>query len=453
MDAAAVLNDLEGRVVDGQFRLLCRLGGSEQSAVYLTQFDGNPPRMAALKLVAASAPDAEARLAGWVAAANLSHPNLLRVFHSGHCRLDGERFVYSVTEYAQEVLAEVLEQRPLTADETRETLGPVLDALRYLHAKGFVHGRLKPSNMVAINDCLKVSADCVALAAGGGTNRTGKEAYDAPELGRGKITPAADVWSLGMTLVCCLTQRLARWEPWTGQAPAIPAEIAEPFGEIARECLRVEPAERCSLETIRGAFDGELAPAGEKKPVPPVRRSRWTASIVAVGVLALVVAGALQVRSRQAHAPAATAAKTEALPAAGAQKPAHGTALGRPSVEGSTRPAAKAASASPGAAASMPDSTSAGVLKRVIPDVLPEAQRTIRGHVLVRVRVSVDANGSVTDAALETASGSNYFNRLALEAARQWEFAAPKSGETAQGTWAVQFDFTHNGVEAGARPK
>ncbi len=68
INTAEALSQLEERVVDGRFRLLRWLGGTRTSAVYLTAFDGNPPRMAALKLVTANAPGAEIRLAGWNAA-------------------------------------------------------------------------------------------------------------------------------------------------------------------------------------------------------------------------------------------------------------------------------------------------------------------------------------------------------------------------------------------------
>ncbi len=71
-NTAEALNQMEERVVNGRFRLLRWLGGTRTSAVYLTAFDGNPPRMAALKLTPASAPDAEFRLAGWNAVAQLS---------------------------------------------------------------------------------------------------------------------------------------------------------------------------------------------------------------------------------------------------------------------------------------------------------------------------------------------------------------------------------------------
>ena len=67
--------------------------------------------------------------------------------------------VYSVTEFAEEVLSEIIPERPLSPRETQEMLSPVLDALIYLHGKGFVHGHLKPSNIMVVGNQLKISGD------------------------------------------------------------------------------------------------------------------------------------------------------------------------------------------------------------------------------------------------------------------------------------------------------
>ncbi len=100
-------------------------------------------------------------------------------------------------EYAEEDLADILPQRALTPEETRDMLGPVLDALEYLHGKGFVHGDLKPANILATGDHLKLSSDAISRVgeSQGGSRRV--DAYDPPEAISGMLTPAADVWSLG----------------------------------------------------------------------------------------------------------------------------------------------------------------------------------------------------------------------------------------------------------------
>jgi serine/threonine protein kinase len=58
-------------------------------------------------------------------------------------------------EYAEENLSTILSSRPLIPTETHEMLDPMLDALAYLHTQGFVHGHIKPSNIMAVNERLK----------------------------------------------------------------------------------------------------------------------------------------------------------------------------------------------------------------------------------------------------------------------------------------------------------
>ena len=54
--------------------------------------------------------------------------------------LDGTHLVYAVMEPTDAELAEVLRERVLTGDETRQVGLSVVDALRALHAKEMVHG-------------------------------------------------------------------------------------------------------------------------------------------------------------------------------------------------------------------------------------------------------------------------------------------------------------------------
>ena len=79
--------------------------------------------------------------------------------------LGNMRCAYVVMERADENLAEVLAERLLTPAEARDMVFPVLSVLHYLHAKGFAHGGLKPSNIMAFGEQLKTSSD--SLVPGG----------------------------------------------------------------------------------------------------------------------------------------------------------------------------------------------------------------------------------------------------------------------------------------------
>src|ERR1022692_4842902 len=174
----------QSRIVDGRFPLQSYLGGSDHSAVYLTVLrggaDDSDSKEAAIKLISADAADAEEQLRRWKAARSLNHPNLIRVFEAGRCELEGTALLYVVEEYAEENLSQILPQRALTAEEARGMLPPVLRALQFVHDKGFVHGHIQPSNILAVADQVKLSSD--ALGAAGERRRGARAAsvYDPP---------------------------------------------------------------------------------------------------------------------------------------------------------------------------------------------------------------------------------------------------------------------------------
>src|ERR1700756_1562655 len=206
----------EGQVVDNRFLLRSYVGGSEHSAVFLTE-RGTPPQKVAIKFVQFDEPDAELQLFRWKHASKLSHPHLLRTFESGRCHLGDFELLYVVMEYAEENLSQFLPQRPLTPAEARDVLSPTLQALAFLHGQGLVHGHVRPSNILAIDDQLKLSSDGLSSVSDHAeqshlpaaetqqsvpvTSLHYSSPYDAPEIAKGVISPAVDIWSLGMTLV------------------------------------------------------------------------------------------------------------------------------------------------------------------------------------------------------------------------------------------------------------
>jgi TonB family protein len=97
-----------------------------------------------------------------------------------------------------------------------------------------------------------------------------------------------------------------------------------------------------------------------------------------------------------------------------------------------------------------PPETPPTAVNEVIPDVPRSALDTIRGTVRVSVRVIVDEQGTVVEAAADDRGPSRYFERLAVEAARKWTFTPPASEE--RRTMLVRFNFTRDGASAQASP-
>src|SRR5260370_5655388 len=183
-------------------------------------------------------------------------------------------------EYAEEDLSQIIPQRALGASEAREMLEPVLDVLVYLHSKGLVHSRIKPSNILASADKLKLSSDTL-FPIGESRKLSRKfDAHDAPETAASPLSAAADVWALGMTLVEALTQHTPALQPGSQADPIVPDTLPQPFLDVARHALRRDPRRRWSVPEIAARLNPvavavaaaqSVSPlAGSPSPVPPV---------------------------------------------------------------------------------------------------------------------------------------------------------------------------------------
>lgn len=415
----------QGRVVDGKFPLRQWLGGSEHSAVFLTERSGNGSQKAAIKLVPADLfsegnLDESAQLARWADSAKLSHPHLIRLFEHGRGKIDDRNFLYVVMEYAEENLSQILPQRPLSPEEVKEMLPPTAETLAFLHRAGLVHGHLKPSNVLAVDNQLKISAD--SLRKFGELDRQFPTPYNAPELARTGPSPAADVWSLGATLVASLTQREPDSKNINGSQVVIPESVPQPFRRIAERALRADPQQRCTVNEILSQFRIPAPPPvkATDEPLPEKRSNRWLiviAAVVAVLLLAIFF-------GRKSHQSPVSSSENHAAESSAA-----------PSTQSSVSRGDKATPTQTGI-------THGKVLQEVSPDVSPGARRTITGHIKVSARVSVDNSGNISEVRLISPGPSKYFAKQALAAARRWRFTpAQVNGRPSASEWILRFQF------------
>jgi len=429
----------EGRV-DAKFPLRQWLGGSEHSAVFLTERPGQSQKVA-IKLIAADA-GADHQLARWRAAAQLSHPHLMRIYEAGRCRLDGIPLLYLVMEFAEEDLSQILPQRPLAPAEVTDLLPPVLDALSYLHSKGFVHGRIKPSNVHAMGDHLQLSADQIVAFAESHPAPRRRDVYDAPETAAGIVSPAGDVWSIGVTLVAALTQNVSfegasEIDP-SRHDPSPPETVPPPFRGIARECLHLDPKRRCSIAEIQARLQpaGRSVPAELEAPSRPrrtVKRGPIAAGLlIAVGLLGLIVFFS---RGKSVSPPTPIAMTEQPAP----QSPP----------KTAPEPAPQPPVREPAAATKKTVASGGEVVHQILPDVPQSARKTITGTIKVNVQVEVDPSGKVTTAKFKSAGPSKYFAGLAMKAAQRWEFSPPEvDGKPTASTWLLQFRFKRTSTQA-----
>jgi TonB family protein len=430
MNAVSIRGSLVGQVIDGRFSLLEWLGGSESSGTFLTELSGPGSQKAAIKVFSTPA-QAEDRLSTWKEAAPLSHVNLVRILHFGRAEIDGAPITYVVTEFAEELLSQIIPERALAASEAGEMLEPILDALSYLHAKNYVHAHLRPSNILVVENEVKLSADSILQRGSLALDLHSSDLHNAPETATHPVSPAADIWSLGVTLVEALTQQLPVWDSAGDVDPILP-ELPKPFAKIVRACLRVDPARRCNLAEIRQMLAGKTitvsSPIALEPPTEAVQldagskptRARLPVIPLVVGFLLLIaIIVGLTLRTHKiSTAPVQTESIHQAPPAEPAPPPAAA------------------------------ESSKGQVLHRVVPDASQGARNTIQGKVGVFIRVSVDPTGSVTNSEFTKHGPSAYFARLAMESAREWTFQPPRqNGKAVASSWLLRFEFKRSGTE------
>lgn len=484
-----VWTDWEMRVVNGLFPLRRFLGRSNHSAVFLTEYQAENLTDAAIKFVPADSLHTEAQLVQWGTAATLSHPHLLRLFDVGRCRFGGRPFLFVVMEYAEQTLAQILPKRALSTDEAREMLLPTLDALSFLHGSSLVHSQLKPSNFLVVNDQLKLASDTI-------------RSFGGP--GPGSISPASDIWDLGITLVEALTQRTPTWPDERSETAILPANLPPGFVDTVKRCLNRTPANRPTVVELEAQYKPlePTPPAGSATQTPTVEESDEAAptqptpnqpllALGAVAVFFLALASLVGLRAYQSHhnsqrprvaissqvettelavsyresdapqptasdgepdsagasqisAPAASAASPPPIaePAAGA--PASNEAVATP-IAFNQQSAVPAYRPPPEPATPIaPASDLPGVLHEEAPDIPHAITQRIRGHVKVTVRVLVDPYGKVVGEFMEDSGPSRYFARLASEAAAKWQFVEIDNRNPR--VWLLRFEFTRDGT-------
>jgi tRNA A-37 threonylcarbamoyl transferase component Bud32 len=262
------VTDLRDLVLGSRYRVTERIAGGGMGEVWRAR-DEVLGREVAVKILRREYVDDPTFLARFQAearhTANLSHPNIAAVydFGEGDATRPGEAgSPFLVMEHVPgEPLSTIVSREGrLDPASTMDVVGQAALGLQAAHDGGVIHRDVKPGNIlvtpsgdVKITDFgIARATDSVPLTQTGAI--MGTAYYISPEQASGgSVTPASDIYSLGIVAYECLTGR----RPFAGdtpvsvalaqvrdEPPALPQTLPAPVRELVMRMLDKEPGRR-----------------------------------------------------------------------------------------------------------------------------------------------------------------------------------------------------------------
>ncbi|MBF4614410.1 serine/threonine-protein kinase [Curtobacterium sp. VKM Ac-1376] len=315
---------MEERVFGGRYRVTGTLGHGGMASVYRA-VDEQLGREVAVKVFRIGPVDrgerarAEAEIQ---TLATLRAPELVTLYDAALDDVDGDSYLVMELVPGSD-LATRLREGPLDTATAARLGAQVADGLRAVHAQGIVHRDVKPANVLLERDGRHVKLADFGIAllrdasrvTGTGTVM-GTAAYLAPEqVLAQEITGKADVYSLGLVLLECLTGR----QPFPGSAvesatarltrsPEIDRSLPTAWRTLLHVMTAQDPAERPTAaeaaERLRALDRDEPTNATQLLPGTPG----------AMTAAAAGVAGAAAAAGVGAAAAASADDRTQAMP-------------------------------------------------------------------------------------------------------------------------------------------
>jgi len=344
-----------GERVGDRFRIAAPIGRGAQGAVFRAR-DDVAGRDVALKLLLADLSErarARFRREGEVMA-GLSHPGIVRVYSAGE-HAGVPYLAFELVEDARS-LADAWDEldRPARLGALRD----VAEALGHAHARGLVHRDVKPAN-VLLDPSGRARVTDFGLAWAERLERltrtgafVGTPIAMAPEqlfAERATISPATDVWALGVVLYRALTDAypfpgpdLVHLAAQVGRGPERPRALdrtVSPALEAAcLRCLARDPRDRYpDGRALARALDAALA---RPRPDPRRRAARLAVGLAALTTIAAVVVGVTRPAPRAPKSPPADAAPADAAsPTDAPEPPPAGPPPGAPALAPAPLPA------------------------------------------------------------------------------------------------------------------
>lgn len=263
----------EGTRLADRYTLVRRLGSGGMSEVWLAQ-DRRSEQQVALKFLAPDLAEQPARRSAfhkeWQSVSRLMHAHIARVFEY-HDEPDGPFYAQQFIDGPD--IGVIAGGAPL---ESLRPFGLLADALRYAHAKGFVHRDIKAGNVLLDARGLPYLIDFGVAQPPGATASGGSPIAASPQQRAGEsAAPADDVYALGVLM----------HEIVTGGPPAGGTDqatsLAGPGGSVVpadlqglvRDMLAGDPGERPSAEeVVRRLQEAGAAPGPAPSRFRPAAR-------------------------------------------------------------------------------------------------------------------------------------------------------------------------------------
>lgn len=199
------------------------------------------------------------------ALARVRHPNIVAYRTAGILQLgSAQQARYIVTDLGPSTLATQLAGRERLAwPEVHKLAIGLLRAAAALHDSGFVHGDLSPSNILVSSENM-TNVQLIDFGTSGAVDEHpvgGTLGYMAPEVlaPRGRLSTAADIYSIGATLLYAVRDPGLRFERTTRistdrvsfafeqvSIEQLPTDVPTDLREVIRSMVDEDPSRRIS---------------------------------------------------------------------------------------------------------------------------------------------------------------------------------------------------------------
>jgi formylglycine-generating enzyme required for sulfatase activity len=270
----------EGCIIEKRYTLFELIGTGGSSGVFGAEhrIGGTARREVAIKLIEVVRGAENEQLEELVISLELSHPNVLRCHDAGRVTLAQTDLFYLVMERASSNLTGYARRRTPDTEAYGAVFQQIAQGLHYLHSheKHYVHRDIKPGNVLQVGDAWKLADFGIMQQLRGLTTvmtiqNPGTFPFMSPEANDGKISPAWDIWSLGVLMVYCLTgeypfrqtQEKTLVQSIREDAPNFAVPIPSRFESVIHGCLTKDYRSRWTAAQVVAAL---ATPANTHRP-------------------------------------------------------------------------------------------------------------------------------------------------------------------------------------------